>query len=167
MKLLNIFKKPKQSISGTFFSLSRESNREIETTFLSGSKIYNSVNAENINSLIKDNQETLEVENISDGYHTFKELYEFRKIYNATLFNMAFKSARWDVHKSKKHFDGEPCFGGNYFIVVAMLPSGQITNHYPIEDWDLFKISATDKAKYPYDGHTAQDTLTRLKNLDQ
>jgi hypothetical protein len=27
------------------------------------------------------------VDNVSDGYHTFKELYDFRKIYNACLFN--------------------------------------------------------------------------------
>lgn len=25
--------------------------------------------------------------NYSDGYHTFNELYEFRKVYNAALFN--------------------------------------------------------------------------------
>ncbi len=29
----------------------------------------------------------IKVEDCSDGYHTFKELYEFRKQYNATLFN--------------------------------------------------------------------------------
>jgi hypothetical protein len=165
MKLLNIFKKPKQSISGTFFSLSKTSNREIETTFEEGVKIYNTINAENINSLIKDNQENLEVENISDGYHTFKELYEFRKIYNAVLFNMAFRSARWDVHKSRKHFDGTLCFGGKYFIVVAMLPGGQISNHYPLEDWDLFKITETEKAKFPFDGHSSQDVIKRLKKI--
>lgn len=28
-----------------------------------------------------------ETERVSDGYHTFLELYEFRKVYNALLFN--------------------------------------------------------------------------------
>jgi hypothetical protein len=28
-----------------------------------------------------------EVGKVSDGFHTFDELYEFRKIYNAALFN--------------------------------------------------------------------------------
>ena len=28
-----------------------------------------------------------DIENFSDGYHTFKELYEYRLIYNAALFN--------------------------------------------------------------------------------
>jgi hypothetical protein len=165
MKLLNFFKKPKQSLSGTFFSFKKESNREIETAFQSGSKIYKDINETNINSLIQENASQFDVEQISDGYHTFQELYEFRKIYNAALFNMAFRSARWDVHKSKKHFDGTPCFGGKYFIVVAMLPGGQISNHYPLEDWNLFKITETEKAKFPFDGHSSQDVIERLKKI--
>ena len=46
-----------------------------------------------------------------------------------------------------------------------MLPSGLISNHYKAEDWDLFKVPEVEKAKYEYDGHTAQDVLERLKNL--
>lgn len=120
-----------------------------------------------------------EKELISDGYHSFKELYEFRKVYNAALFNEwstqgsteigrdgEYSSTRkYDVHKSWKHNDGELCFGGGWFVVVAILPSGQITNHYKAEDWDLFKIPETEKAKYPFDGHTSQDVLQRLKDL--
>jgi hypothetical protein len=111
---------------------------------------------------------------VSDGYHTFNELYEFRKVYNAALFNewagdynyaKGVNDVKHDVHKSWKHNDGEPCFGGGWFIVVAVLPTGQISNHYEASDWDLFKIPETEKAKYPFDGHTANDVLERLKNL--
>lgn len=123
---------------------------------------------------------------ICDKYHTFPELYEFRKMYNAALFNEWSKGymdylkrtskgelidwwgplcAKFDAHKSWKHNDGELCFGGGWFIVVAMLPTGQISNHYKAEDWDLFKIPETDKAKYPFDGHTPKDVLERLKSL--
>lgn len=122
---------------------------------------------------------------ISDGYHTFDELYEFRKMYNAALFNewgkqLEFVSAgeginnlrgvisipiKYDVHKSWRHYDGELCFGGGWFIVVAMLPTGQISNHYKAEDWDLFKIPEVEKAKYEFDGHTGKDVLERLKQL--
>ena len=44
--------------------------------------------------------------NVSDGYHTFNELYDFRKLYNAALFNEWYKF-RKDiiVYKSKKHYD--------------------------------------------------------------
>ena len=104
-------------------------------------------------------------ENTSDGYHTLNELYEFRKIYNATLFNEWTKQNKYDVHKSKKHYDGEDCFGGGWFIVVAILPSGQISNHYELKDWDLFQCEETEKAKYEFDGHTAKDVLERLKLL--
>jgi len=114
-----------------------------------------------------DNKLTLpcEVENVSDGYHTFKELYEFRKIYNATLFNEWAKQGKYEVHKSKKHNDGELCFGGGWFIVVAVLPTGQISNHYELKDWDLFQCEEVEKAKYEFDGHTPQNVLERLKKL--
>ena len=111
---------------------------------------------------------------ISDGYHTFDELYEFRKMYNAALFNewagdynfaKGINDVNYDVHKSWKHNDGELCFGGGWFIVVAVLPDGQISNHYEAKDWDLFKIPETEKAKYPFDGHSGKDVLARLKNL--
>jgi hypothetical protein len=107
-------------------------------------------------------------EDTSDGYHTFKELYEFRKVYNAALFNEWTKLySDYDVHKSWKHNDGELCFGGGWFIVVAILPDGQISNHYKAEDWDLFQIPEVEKAKYEFDGHTSADTIKRLKNINK
>lgn len=115
-----------------------------------------------INELI---EATLEDANgISDGYHTFKELYNFRKAFNAALFNEWAAQNRYNVHKSIRHNDGEYCFdsGGEWFIVVAELPTGQISNHYEIEDWDLFQCRAVDKALLPFDGHTSQDVLDRL-----
>ena len=125
---------------------------------------------------------------ISDGYHTFEELYSFRKVYNALLFNewakqitretafskdaqgrtmqiVVAESNKYDVHKSIRHNNGELCFGGGWFVVVAILPSGQITNHYPISDWDLFKIPEVEKAKYEFDNHTSQDVLDRMLNI--
>ena len=116
-----------------------------------------------------------QVEKLSDGYHTFEELYEFRKVYNAALFNEWAYSGitkkvvpypKYDVHKSWKHNDGELCFGGGWFIVVAVLPTGQISNHYKAEDWDLFKIPHYETAKYPFDGHTSHQVLERLKALN-
>lgn len=103
---------------------------------------------------------------ISDGYHTFDELYEFRKMYNALLFNEWAKNRVYEVHKSWRHHDGERCFGkDNWFIVVAYLPGGQISNHYKKEDWDLFKVPEVEKALLPFDGHTGKDVLERMKDL--
>ena len=103
----------------------------------------------------------------SDGYHTFNELYEFRKLYNACFFNEYAKQHEYLVHKSKKHFTGELCFGGGWFIVVAYLPNkigglSQISNHYEMKDWDLFQCPEKEFANV-WDGHTAQDVAKRLK----
>ena len=143
--------------------------------------------AELLNEVIKIQKERRNIsENIiSDGYHTFDELYEFRKVYNAALFNEwgnpnttvrfldkkefdgvgSSTGIRYNVHKSKKHNDGELCFGGGWFIVSAMLPTGLISNHYKLEDWDLFKVPEVEKALYSFDGHTGKDVLKRLKAL--
>ena len=123
--------------------------------------------------------EVVDIGELSDGYHTYKELYEFRKVYNAALFNewaenletssdfgqALFNVPKYNVHKSWRHSDGELCFGGGWFIVSAMLPTGLISNHYKAEDWDLFKIPEVEKALYEFDGHTSEDVLNRLKKL--
>lgn len=101
-------------------------------------------------------------ENTSDGYHTFKELYEFRLLYNAALFNEWSRQDKFEVHKSWWHSDGEMAFGGGWFVVSAQLPEGQITNHYEEKDWDLFKVEERAKAA-EWDGHTAQDVAIRLR----
>src|SRR5688572_17729459 len=72
----------------------------------------------------------------SDGYHTFDELYKFRMLYNAVLFNAWGIEGENDVHKSWYHSDGELAFGGGWFIVVAELPTGQISQHYEEKYWD-------------------------------
>lgn len=103
--------------------------------------------------------------NISDGYHTFNELYKYRLLYNAGMFNELAKQGLYDVHKSKRHSDGTIPFGNeNWFIVQAELPTGQISNHYEMKDWELFNIPEKEKANH-YDGHTPQDVAKRLRNF--
>lgn len=108
--------------------------------------------------LIKENE-------ISDGYHTFTDLYNFRKLYNALLFNEWARNNNIEVYKSKKHYDGEECFLGKWFIVVAILPTGQISNHYKLKDWDLFQIPEYEKSKYEYDNHNSKDVIDRLNSF--
>lgn len=119
---------------------------------------------ESLNNLIKQLKGFgVNTDTISDGYHTFEELYQFRLYYNAALFNEWAALKLYDVHKSYRHHDDELCFGGGWFIVVANLPSGQISNHYEDKYWDLFKIPYSINARYPYDGHTSKDVLERLE----
>ena len=103
-------------------------------------------------------QEQTDMGDVSDGYHTFNELYYYRMLYNAAFFNLLPKE--W-VHKSKRHHTGEECFGGGWFIVMANLPTGQISNHYELKDWDLFQIPEKEFAD-EWDGHTPQEAAERL-----
>jgi hypothetical protein len=98
----------------------------------------------------------------SDGHHTFAELYTYRMLYNAALFNEWRKWGVYDVHKSTRHHDGEECFGGGWFIVVAQLPTGQISNHYPMSDWYRFRIPERPLAA-EWDGHTPAEAAERLR----
>jgi hypothetical protein len=126
-----------------------------------------------VNVLLKEVEEPEDKGEISDGYHTFNELYQYRMLYNAAFFNdLAYHEnwadgnwhAEYDVHKSKRHSDGEECFGGGWFIVMAELPTGQISNHYEMKYWDLFNIPEKEKANV-WDGHTPQEAAERLKNF--
>ncbi len=97
---------------------------------------------------------------ISDGYHTFGELYQFRMVLTALLFNEWNKEGI-TVYKTTKDSEGKD--QGNWFIVVAELPTGQISFHYPhFEGWELFKVPVKEKVE-KYDGHTSIDVLSRLE----
>lgn len=103
---------------------------------------------------------------VSDGYHTFAELYEYRLLYNAGFFNeLCILGNPYRIHKSKKHRgELEDCFGGGWFIVMATLPQGQVSNHYKLEHWDLFDIPEQYQADQ-YDGHTPAVAAQRLKEF--
>lgn len=106
-------------------------------------------------------QEPTDAGHISDGYHTFDELYEYRMLYNAHAAT-GWLAAGFPVVKSWRHSDGELCFGGGWFIVTAELPSGQVSNHYAAEHWGLFDVPEVGLPP-AYDGHTPQDVAHRLR----
>lgn len=106
-------------------------------------------------------EELGDIGEISDGYHTFNSLYRQRCILFAALCN-TFKTLSW---KSRKHSDGEECFGGGWFIVGIETSAGTYTYHYENEFWDLFKCQELDVAK-EWDGHTDKD-VERLLSLNK
>lgn len=117
------------------------------------------------NKDMNENNEKVDMGEVSDGYHTFNELYEYRLLYNAGMFSTWAELGLYDVHKSKRHSDGEIPFGdANWFIVMAELPTGQISNHYEMKDWDLFQIPEKEKAN-AWDGHTPKDVAERLRKF--
>lgn len=120
----------------------------------------------NVNSNIdlNDNWNTV-VDLLNEQQDLIEELYDFRLTYNALLFNEWAENQKYEVYKSRRHSDGELCFDGEYFIVVANLPTGQVTNHYHIRHWDMFKINEYEKVKEDFDGHTPSDVIERLQQV--
>ena len=109
---------------------------------------------------------------VSDGYHTFDELYEYRLAYNAAFINalvvlktlLPRKYKDIKIAKSKKHNNGEPCYGGGWFIVVVDTPWGQFSNHYTLEHWDKFECPIINKS-WKFDGHKMNDIIDRLDKI--
>lgn len=93
---------------------------------------------------------------ISDGYHTFDELYHHRCLLFAALLG-AYPSMSW---KSRLHFDATEY--KDWFIAGLDLPTGQITYHLPAWMWKMTRARIVPKAP-SWDGHTSEDVCTRLQ----
>lgn len=112
---------------------------------------------------------------ISDGYHTFDELYDHR----ITLYIALCKSTqnhdetaveyggvrpRNRVWRSKFHSDGSN-YDGWFIMGINQHQGEQISYHIPNERWNETDFAQTlDKAP-EFDGHTSADVLTRIKSL--
>lgn len=105
--------------------------------------------------------DTDRIGDISDGYHSFNDLYYQRLILFAAICNTYTDNA-W---KSKRHSNGEIPFGGGWFIVGIETPEGSYTCRYELEDWGLFKCKEIDRAPL-WDGHTSKDVKRILSLLD-
>ena len=107
--------------------------------------------------------EVYNTNNISDGYHTFGELYEHREVLTAALCQMLVLIYGEDkCWKSTKHSDGT--MYDNMFIVGIETISGTATYHYDQQFWDDFDIKILDKAP-EFDGHTSLDVISRIDSL--
>ena len=95
---------------------------------------------------------------ISDGNHTFDELYDHRCL----LFLMVMDAHPDESWFSKKHSDGEEWDG--WFICGVELPSGPITYHLPDRMYYLAQDTGAQELDLgrEWDGHTANDVLTRM-----
>jgi len=116
-----------------------------------------------INNLIQEsiNLENVSAKDISDGHHTFRELYKQRLILFCTICNL-FPNLSW---KSKKHFNNEtdPMFDGD-FIAGINTPEGVASYHIKLEYWELFDIPEIERAPR-YDYYSSEDVLKRILSL--
>ncbi len=120
---------------------------------------------------------------VSDGYHTMKEVYQHRMVlFAALLKRIKYGVGTPPVWKSRHHSDCElgrvhaedlrvqlrgPCcsmFEDMFVCGIGLEKGKQITYHLPLEMWDEVKVMELRKAP-EYDGHTAADVLERLKRL--
>lgn len=95
----------------------------------------------------------------SDGYHTFGQLYYQRTMLFAVLVQ-EYKDRAW---KTRNHEDGEPCFGGGWFLVTIDTPRGAYGYHFEEKYWNLFDCLELPKAKH-WDGYT-EENVNRLFSL--
>lgn len=106
---------------------------------------------------------------LSDGYHTFDELYEHRiRLWIALCKYFIQGKASYDsrnVWITKLHSDGSKIDG--WFVMgIGKEKGNQITYHLPISYWDECEKTAQVLDKAPeFDGHTSADVLERIKNL--
>lgn len=98
---------------------------------------------------------------ISDGYHTFNELYHHRAVLFSVICSQ-FPDRSW---KSLHHHDGLMYSG--MFIVGVDTPAGQATYHYDYSPyWNgVFKnVRILDRAPQ-WDGHTPDQAIKRIESL--
>lgn len=97
--------------------------------------------------------------NVSDGYHTFDELYYHRGL----LFSLVCNQNNEISWKSRKHSDGTMYNG--MFIAGINTPEGQYTYHCEDDLWDLFHVKEISNAS-EWDGHKPKD-IVRLLSLNR
>lgn len=107
------------------------------------------------------------IENVSDGYHTFKELYDHR----IALWIALCKAIHHDpeqrdllIWKSLLHSDASS-FAGWFVLGITNNFTGEIlTYHLPEYKWEACEF-AFELERGQYDGHTSADVLNRLYKL--
>jgi hypothetical protein len=100
-----------------------------------------------------------DVGEISDGYHTFNELYEHRH----ALF-LAFCRSQVDIAwRAQQHHDGSS-FEGWFILGIGDQPGQQITYHLPMRLWDEAAFVKTLHRAPRWDGHTSLDVIERIKS---
>lgn len=94
---------------------------------------------------------------LSDGYHSFNNLYKHRTYLLALA--MAYIPYSW---KSRSHEDGS--MYDDMFVAGFPTPTGMVTYHCDNEYWEDFKVPEIPHAPH-FDGYTDTDVLNREKGF--
>jgi len=108
---------------------------------------------------------------ISDGYHTFDELYDHRiTLWIALCRLSALHAATGPVPdenptwRAVLHSDGSS-IDGWFVIGMGRMPGEQMTYHLPLSRWEETGFAETLERAPEWDKHTSADVLERIKNL--
>jgi hypothetical protein len=97
---------------------------------------------------------------ISDGYHTFDELYDHRCLLWVILV-LALKDTMSAKGKKLKAYKFTHLAG--WFVLGIETRNGQISYHVPMKHWD--KVKGIREYAPEFDGHKSKDVLERLATL--
>lgn len=104
------------------------------------------------------NEEGIDLNKISDGYHTFGELYEHR----ITLFIALCRAIEGQENDAWKM----PPVDGWFLMGIGKEKGKQITYHLPDSKWNETQFcQVIMPSEYEFDGHTGSDVLERLKTI--
>jgi hypothetical protein len=120
-----------------------------------------------LNAIIQDKKKegVLDTNLISDGYHTFGELYEQRIRLYIELCRALSSAGGHIVWVSMRHSNNSVTPGW-MIMGISYEKGNQITYHLPDRHWAECSEFARSIYQDPeYDGHKSADTLTRLNNL--
>lgn len=104
--------------------------------------------------------EVADVGAVSDGYHTFSDLYEHRHALFCAL-AVSHPEISWTA---TEHQDQSPMYEG-YFLAGMNLPVGSVSYHLPVSFWSLLESAGVPTYEYApvaFDGHTPEDVVARL-----
>jgi hypothetical protein len=112
---------------------------------------------------------------VSDGYHTFDELYDHR----VTLYVALCRNLKWteslqgpdeaqvrpyDIWRSKLHADGS-AYEGWFIMGIGKDAGKQISYHLPEKMWEATDFAETLDRAPEFDGHSSENVLERLSQL--
>lgn len=115
--------------------------------------------------LIQDQIDALDTgkEKLSDGYHTFEELYEHRCVLWLALLSVLNSETNLRIIKALKHNDGTSLEG--WFLSCVVINGKQLSYHLPIKYWDRIAGKAYEVSPLEFDGHTSNDVIKNLLGL--
>ena len=140
----------------------------VEIDRLEKEPTHDEIQAEKIESINFDiqiaNNKGFATGSISDGYHSFDELYAHQiALFKALCIQLMNGSSLINVWKSKLHSDGSH-LEGRFVSGIGVDAGKQITYHVPLSEWDTWPGDEMNTAP-KWDGHTSTDVLKRLAKL--